>query len=186
MYGLIHSALRKMVIDDQGEASWQALSHRAGIGQETMLTMRAYDDSISYALFGAAAEHLECPMHTALEDFGQYWICDFAPEYYGALLGQMGNDPFDFIRHLNDLHDRIATAFPEFRPPLFDVETLDDHSIHVHYRSTRRGLTPFVSGLLAGLERRFGQPLSIELEQTEEVCDGGEHSIFRIEKVQVT
>jgi guanylate cyclase soluble subunit beta len=66
-------------------------------------------------------------------------------------------------------------------PPEFIVEDIDvDNGLfHVHYYSERKGLTCFVTGLLMGLARHFGDRMDILTVNIDE--DGeGTHSIFEL------
>ncbi len=162
MYGLIHTALRGMVQEGFDESTWDQIVSRSGVPADSFLTMRSYEDDITLALVGAAAEVLELSVSDALEAFGEYWITEFAPNEYSMLLDHVGKTPFDFLRNLDDLHDRISTVFTEFKPPSFRVEVIDEKLARVTYRSGRSGLTPFVLGIMQGLDARFEQKVEIE------------------------
>lgn len=162
MYGLIHGAVRSMVEKHAGRDTWQRVAAEAGVGQAELLTMRSYDDDITFAIVNAAASVLEQPPAAFMEELGRYWVLEFAPRDYGALLDHAGPGLFRFLENLNDLHDRITTAFIEFRPPSFSVESIAEGTL-VHYRSDRTGLEPFVLGLLQGLAERFGTPMRIDI-----------------------
>lgn len=179
MYGLIHGALRDMVEQQCPPGTWAEISSLAGIDQSQMLTMRAYDDAITFKLVGAASQVLDMEIEESLNTFGRFWIADFAPRGYDQLMNLTGSTMVQFLKNLNELHDRISTTFCDFRPPRFDIEVVGDGEIEVHYRSDRAGLTPFVAGLLEGLRDRFEEPCSIELKETMATSDG-EHSVFQL------
>lgn len=181
MYGVIHSALKQMVVDRHGTECWQRLSSAAGHGQEAMLTMRPYDDAVTLSLIEATAKVLDLRVEEALRVFGRYWIIDFAPGSYGTLLAHTGHDTFSFLDNLNNLHDRIATAFAEFRPPVFTVERVSPDTMRVNYHSTRQGLTPFVVGLLEGMQDRFDEPMTVTIE-AEETGEHGDHTTFLLRR----
>lgn len=162
MYGLIHTALRGMVQEGFDESTWDQIVLQSGVPADSFLTMRSYEDEITLALVGAAADVLELSVSDALDAFGQYWITQFAPKEYSMLLDHVGKTPFDFLRNLDELHDRISTVFTEFKPPSFRVEVVDEQEALVTYRSSRNGLTPFVLGIMKGLNDRFEQQVNIE------------------------
>jgi len=150
MYGLIHTALRGMILEV------------SEVPSDAFLTMRSYDDEMTLALIGAASSVLELPADKCLEAFGHYWITNFAPQEYGALLDHTGDSPIEFLQNLDDLHDRISTSFTEFKPPSFRVVINDVRSATVRYVSSREGLTPFVLGILKGLGDRFNTKICID------------------------
>ena len=44
MYGLIHTALRDMVINGHGENTWEEIVAESKVNADSFLTMRSYDD----------------------------------------------------------------------------------------------------------------------------------------------
>jgi guanylate cyclase soluble subunit beta len=181
MYGLINSALQDMIIERFGETEWQAVHQRSGVPEDSFLTMRRYDDDITYRLVGAASEVLKAPIDQCMEMFGNYWVESIATRNFAALMDVTGNDTVGFLHNLNALHDRITSTFLDYMPPEFRVVDVDDSSnrYHVHYYSERKGLTPFVTGLLHGLARHFGYALDILDIEVDESGDGT-HSVFEL------
>lgn len=182
MYGLIHTALQKMIVSEHGPEVWGHIMSAADVREDVLLTMRSYDDQVTYALVSATAEVLEAPADACLELFGRFWVKDFAPQDYGMLLDRTGESLIDFLEHLDDLHDHISTVFSDFKPPSFQVERVDEKCLHVHYRSSREGLSAFVVGLLHGLTERFAVEASVETYQHKQVASG-EHTIFELRMV---
>jgi len=179
MYGLIHTALRDMVIETYGPEKWDKVVTKSGVTADTFLSMRSYDDSVAYNLVGSTAQVLECSAESCLREFGHYWLTQAAPKVYASLLDTTGDTLFEFLESLDDLHDKITLTFIDYSPPSFRLERLSDHHARLHYRSQRQGLTPFVSGLIKGMEQRFN--VSINVESTEEVAvSEGEYTIFEI------
>lgn len=173
MYGLIHTALRDMVLEDLGESVWIEIAEVSNVPSDSFLTMRSYDDEVTMALVSAASSVLNLPMADALEAFGLYWITKFAPKEYGQLLDHTGDDPIHFLENLDDLHDRISTAFTDFKPPSFRVAISSEDAAVIKYVSNRAGLTPFVLGILKGLGQRFDT--SIKITAVEPIaCEQGE------------
>ena len=179
MYGLINSALQSMIREKFGDEQWQKVLEASGVPAESFLTMRSYDDKITYDLAFAAADVLGAPVAACLEMFGEYWILETASKSYGPLMDASGEDMVEFLSNLNALHDRITSTFLNYRPPEFRVETLGEDRHRVHYLSEREGLEPFVVGLLKGLAQRFDCELDI-LEQTDLEVPEGVHATFEI------
>ena len=182
MYGMINKALRDMVIDGHGEQQWQEIMQVSGVSEDSFLTLRSYDDAVTYDLVGASSKVLGAPVDSLLEMFGRHWILRTAAESYDSLLKTTGTEIWEFLQNLDNLHDRITTTFADYQPPSFQVEMVTDSEAKLHYRSTRQGLTPFVIGLLAGLGQRFSVQLSI-LSTVAMPVDEGEHTVFELRLV---
>lgn len=162
MYGVINKSLKEMVMRQFGESTWQQVMTVANVSEDSFLTMRSYDDQITYALAGAAAEVLGLSLDDALRAFGVHWVQSTLQEQYEVLMQATGSDMGGFLRNLNALHDRISSTFLDYRPPQFLVDDLDDGALKITYVSEREGLTPFVEGILLGLAQRFNAPMTIE------------------------
>ena len=179
MYGLINSALQSMVTEKFGEEKWQAVFEVSGVPADSFLTMRSYDDKITYDLAFAASDVLGAPLETCLEMFGEYWVLETAAKSYGPLMDACGDDMVEFLENLNSLHDRITSTFLDYRPPEFRIEPAGEGVYRVHYLSGREGFTPFVTGLLRGLAQRFQCELEIVSEE-QLPADAGVHAVFEV------
>ncbi|MEH6635513.1 MAG: heme NO-binding domain-containing protein [Halioglobus sp.] len=179
MYGLINNSLKDMIQKKFGEEKWQEVLKTSGVPEGSFLTMRSYDDALTYSLAGAASEVLGAPVDACLEMFGEYWVLETATKSYGVLLDAAGTDMLEFLSNMNALHDRITSTFLDYVPPEFYVEK-NDSGHKIHYVSKREGLTPFVVGLLKGLAIRFECTLNI-LDQSEVDVEQGAHTIFHVE-----
>jgi guanylate cyclase soluble subunit beta len=168
-----------MIRDKFGDEQWEKVLKASGVPADSFLTMRSYDDGITYDLVGAASEVLGQPAETCLEMYGEYWVLETAAKNYGALMEAAGNDMIEFLGNMNALHDRITGTFVNYVPPQFQVESLDENRHRIHYISKRQGLTPFVVGLLKGLAARFDTDLEISAQEAVPVSSG-EHTIFEV------
>lgn len=157
MYGLVNRAIEQLVVSSKGDAAWQRVCARAGIGAEGFVAMCPYDDRLTFDLVHAVSEELDMPAAQVLEAFGEYWILYTADEGYGELMASAGSDMRSFLSNLDDMHGRVEAVFPQMKLPRFRVEASDNGALRVHYASERDGLAPMVIGLLRGLARRFGE-----------------------------
>ena len=179
MYGLINKSLRNMICERFGEAQWQSVLETSGVPGDSFLTMRSYDDEITYRLAGAASEVLGAPIEDCLEMFGEYWVLETASKSYASLMDASGTSLQEFLENLNALHDRITGTFLNYIPPEFRIEEMGGDQHRIHYISQRQGLTPFVTGLLHGLAKRFGNDLEIH-EQRNMPVETGEYTVFEV------
>lgn len=181
MYGLIHRAVRDMVITNFGAERWNRILLDANANEEHFMSMQAYDDSIVLSLVGSACKELNMEPAVVLEAFGRHWIKDTAKKTYANLLKSYGDTLWEFVDNLNFMHDRISTTFPAFRAPMFELQPFSDTEARLIYTSTRQGLTPFVIGLLRGLAIEFGDELDIVVE-SETVSETGQRTTFMLKR----
>ncbi len=175
MYGMVQLGLEQMVRERHGADAWNEILDRAGQRGVVFVSNQPYPDATSYALVGATSEVLKEDAAVLLEDFGRYWVADFAPQHYQTLLDASGDDLATFLGNLNNLHVRVGLIFPGYEPPSFEVSDVTAGSLRLHYRSHREGLVPFVIGLLRGIGDRFGQTVEID-----SVTPGEGHAVFDV------
>ncbi|MCH2180921.1 MAG: heme NO-binding domain-containing protein [Mariniblastus sp.] len=180
MYGLVHRAIRDMVLTHHGPQVWEQIRSESGVGDDAFLAMQSYDDAIVLQLVAAASKVLDISQAECLDVFGQFWVLDTAVKHYGNILDSFGDEIWEFLGNLNKLHDRISSTFQGYDAPSFQLETSEDGTHLLHYRSSRQGLTPFVIGLLKGLAQHFDTELVITVV-AEELNDQGQHTKFCLE-----
>ena len=175
---MIHKALQDFVVEAEGDEVWQAIATEAGVNDESFIAMQTYADDVVYGLVGAAAKVLDASAAELLEAFGRHWIAFAADHGFRELLGGPGTSMPSFLAGLDAMHARINLSFPESQPPTFETEQVGPQELHLHYRSHRPGLLPFVRGLLMGLSKHFEQPITIETVSTRE--EGHDHDIILV------
>ena len=97
MYGLIHTALRDLILEDHGMETWNQVVLQSGVPSNSFLTMRSYSDNTTMALVDAASQVLMLPANDCLKVFGHYWVSRFAPKEYGRLLDHTGGSLIEFF-----------------------------------------------------------------------------------------
>ena len=90
MYGIIHKALKDMVIRDFGEQKGTDIVSHSGIEHDVYISMQTYDDDTTYTLIGSSSEILGAPVDDCLRLFGKYWITEAAPKAYSDVLRATG------------------------------------------------------------------------------------------------
>lgn len=178
MYGIIHCAVRDMVIETKGAPVWEKLCANHGLSEQSFEPMDAYPDALTYGLVGAAAQELGMPLETILFQFGIYWVKVTAPRDYGMIFHLTGSDLFGFLEGLDAMHERIVLTFSDLQMPYFSLERQEARRALLHYRSHREGLAPFVLGLLDGLAQHF--EVEIKVEHLKRKADGEPHDVFQI------
>ena len=69
MYGLINNAMRSMIREKFGDEQWDRIQEASGVPEDSFLTMRSYDDAVTYDLVGAAAEVLGARLRNSWNHF---------------------------------------------------------------------------------------------------------------------
>lgn len=176
MYGLVNQGIRKMVSQNFGEETWEAIVEKSGV-EDVFAAMEPYPDEVTLSLVGAASEILSLPQDEVLHAFGKWWIGNAANEYSGIF--KLTGDSFsEFIENLDSIHTRVMAMLPKLTPPTFTLSDLTESSVTVHYYSQRQGLYPMVEGMIFGIGEWFKVPVTIA-----SVCheDGDpEHTIFDV------
>lgn len=176
MYGMIHRALRQMVLDERGEEVWSSIQRIANVELSDFISSATYPDEVTQRLLSTSSEVLGQDSDKMLEQFGQFWIRYAEASSFASILAFTGQDLVSFISNLDRMHRTIADVMINARMPSFSVLAHDVGQITVEYRSTRTGLAPFVSGLLLGLLDRFNLKGSVNL-----ISEEPSRSIFLIE-----
>lgn len=179
MHGIIHNALKSMVIRDFGEARWEKIENAANNSSDVYIGMQGYSDDVTYGLIGTATQELGVSVEACLERFGEYWVLEAAPGSYADILNATSDNIIGFLQNINFLHDRITSTFPNYIPPEFYIDEIGNGLYEVHYVSTREGLCYFVVGLLKGVGKRFKTDLEVvSFRQLE--CESGEEWLYTI------
>ena len=111
MYGLINKALREMVQERFGQEAWESVFEASGVPEDSFLTMRSYDDQLTYQLVGAASEVLGAPAEDCLVMFGEYWVAETASKSYGPLMDASGDNLIEFLVVMGLLVPPVAGVY---------------------------------------------------------------------------
>jgi hypothetical protein len=176
MYGMVNKAIQDLIHSQHGEEVWLRIRGMAGVEEEMFISNEPYPDEITYRLVGAAAEVLAVPAAEVLRTFGRWWILHTAKVGYGHLMKASGRTLPEFLINLPNFHTRIVLIYPHLRPPEFECSDVTATSLRLCYRSHRRGLAPFVTGLLEGLGEMFHTPVTVRHEQS--LDSGAPHDVF--------
>lgn len=176
MYGLVNRAIEQMVCRDHGQECWERIRVAADVDVEGFVSTKPYPDAMTYQLVEAAEQVLGMPAHCVLHAFGEYWVMHTGLESYGPLMRAGGRNVREFLLKLPDFHTRVQLIYPQLQPPQFACSDVTAHSLHLHYRSHRRGLEPMVEGLLQGIGRMFGTQVTVR--RLMDRGRGDDHSVF--------
>lgn len=178
MYGMVNNAIKDLILAEHGDQAWRLVKDRAEVEDEIFLSNEPYPDATTYRLIQAASSVLEIPAEVVLHRFGMWWVLKTGREGYGHLMQSGGKNLPEFLRNLPNFHTRIMMMFPDLKPPEFECEETEPGALRLHYRSSRKGLAPFVGGLLHGLGEMFKTPVVVTHERSVE--SGADHDVFLI------
>lgn len=179
MYGLINRAIQDMVCEHHGSDVWEQVKAKAEITESRFLVLHSYPDDLTHRLVKAASEVLGLTSGEIMHAFGRYWVEFTGKSGYQELMEMAGDTLPEFLSNLDELHSRVGVQFPELKPPEFECEHSDEKTIALHYKSSRQGLAPMVTGLVEGLGERFHQ--SVDVEQVESQQQNDTQATFRIQ-----
>jgi hypothetical protein len=183
MYGLIHNSLRAMVKMDLGNEVWAEIVEAAGLSEKDFLSLQSYDDSVVLSLLAATHEKTGRGIDDLLYEFGLHFVKHTAFGHYAAVMDMYGSTLWELLDSLNHMHDRIASSFPDYMPPSFQLTENGDGTHELIYSSTRQGLTVFVEGLIAGLAAHYGVVVSVKVLEDKR-SDEGQQTRFLLTAIQ--
>jgi hypothetical protein len=182
MYGLVNLAIRDLIIKTKGHSVWTTIRTEAGVDTDTFVKMQPYPDELTFALVGIASRQLNAPPKEIIEAMGCHWIEYTSQEGYAeffTIYGGSKRSLVEFLRNVGNIHASVANSMPGVRMPSFDLEEQSEAQFRLHYHSERAGLAPMVVGILRGLGKLFGQPLSVSTIESKE--RGASHDVFEVE-----
>ena len=178
MYGLVNKGIQDMVCSRFGEETWQEIKQKAEVEIDVFLSMEGYPDDVTHRLVKAASVVLNLSPSEIMQAFGEFWVQYTSEEGYGEMMEMSGDTLPEFLENLDNLHTRVGISFPQFQPPSFECNHVEEDSLRLHYHSHREGLAPMVLGLVKGLGTRFDT--EVEIMQTQSKSDGAEHDEFLV------
>jgi hypothetical protein len=178
MYGMVNLAIEGLLTERYGHSVWQTVKDRAAPGIDRFLTMEQYPEEVTQGLVAAAAEITGWPIDELLNELGEYFTGYAKRSGHGELLDIIGSNLPEALDNLDNMHTRVALAFPDLRPPSFWCTDVDEHSLILHYLSERQGLAAMIPGTVRGLGRLFDTEATVRQVASRE--DGADHDQFLV------
>ncbi|MFT4152011.1 MAG: heme NO-binding domain-containing protein [Paracoccaceae bacterium] len=171
MHGLVNRSIQCFLRDTYGAAVWSAVTRAAGIGFDSFEPMLIYDAALTDALVEGAAQVLERPRETVLEDLGTYLVSHPNLERLRRLLRFGGVTFPDFLHSLEDLPERARLALPEMELPDLHLADLGGGRFRLTCGVLIPGAGHVVTGLLRAMADDYGALAVLEHDGT---AAGGE------------
>merc|ERR1719270_2051721 len=91
------------------------------------------------------------------EGMGKYFVTLANEVGYQNTLLALGRRIRDFYLNLDNLHDYLKYTFPKLKAPSFFIEYEDEGSLHMQYRTRRKGFHFYVQGQVKELAKMLFQ-----------------------------
>jgi hypothetical protein len=167
MKGLIFNLLEEFLAERCGEEVFEeiiAACDHLETDPQTMVAPGSYADSDFTALVEHAAISMGVPADRLLHDFGRHAIGALTRRYPQFFAPH--RHPRDFLASMGFIHSlEVKKLYGGATPPAFGYESLADGRLRITYHSARR-LCAFFSGLIEGVGRHYGVPMT----QSHEAC----------------
>jgi hypothetical protein len=156
MHGLINRSIQYFLRDTYGLELWCEVAQAAGLGFDSFETMLTYDDRLTSAVVDAAAQCLDRPRETVLEDLGTYLVSHPNLERLRRLLRFGGVNFVDFLHSLDDLPGRSRLALPDLDVPVLELQDYSPQLFKLRCRAPVPGIGHVVVGLLRAMADDYG------------------------------
>lgn len=176
MYGIFHRVAREMVTRQVGADGWRRVREASSLGDDGFISGRIYSDETTRVLIAACAEVLQLTYDETFLAFGEFWVEFTSEGHFAEILRMAGDDLPTLLNNIEAMHERMASVLPGAHAASLRVLSQEPALIRLAYRSERRGLEPFVQGLLRGVLTRFG--LNGEVRVARRVADGADFAII--------
>lgn len=160
MKGVIFSCLREMVENEFGADKWVDALERAGLHRTTTyMPIADVDDETIIRVVDALCEVLGVTQQRAADEFGRYWVCNYASKLYSAYFTDV-NSAKELLLKMDDVHIATTRAIVNAHPPRFMYEDVGENTLIMEYNSAR-GLMSFFTGLVRGAAEHYGETAEI-------------------------
>lgn len=156
MLGLINRSIQCFLRDTYGEATWLGIARAAGLGFDSFEPLLIYDDALTDAVINAAAQGLQRPRETVLEDLGTYLVSHPNLEALRRLLRFGGVSFVDFLHSLEDLPEHGRLGLPDLDVPTFELVDQGAGRFMLRVSQLLPGVGHVIVGLLRAMADDYG------------------------------
>lgn len=158
MKGTIVKCLEEMIITQHGQEKWHQILEASGLNASTIIwPMADIPDTQVLDIIQSVCKALHITLLQAADAFGEYWVNTYAQKMYPLFFKQNANAR-DFLLNMDNVHVQMTRTIKNARPPRFEYEWIDQHTLIMHYKS-QRGLIDFVVGLIKGVGKYYQEEL---------------------------
>ena len=124
---------------------WKKVKEQINLEQE-FIANETYPEAQLGKMGKTAMKILSLKDEEFYEGMGKYFVQLATDAGYHYLLVQLGRGIRDFFLNLDNLHDYLKFTFTKMKAPSFFIDTEDENSITLQYRTRRRGFHFYVQG----------------------------------------
>jgi hypothetical protein len=162
MHGLINRALQCFLRDTYGPSVWTKVALASGVGVDGFEPLLSYDDALTEAVIVKAADQLQRPRETVLEDLGTYLVSHPNLESLRRLLRFGGVSFVDFLHSLEDLPEHGRLGLPDLDLPEFQLVELGQGAFRLTVTPMIAGTGHVLVGLLRAMADDYGALVLLE------------------------
>ena len=129
---------------------WKKIKEQLNVEQD-FVANESYPESQLAKMGKTSMKVLSLKDEEFYEGMGKYFVTIAQDAGYGKMLLQLGRGIRDFFLNLDNLHDYLKFTFPKMKAPSFFIDTEDENSIMMQYRTRRRGFHYYVQGQVNSL-----------------------------------
>lgn len=164
MFGLLLRAFQSYVCTTFGPRPWGQVLTQVGFMGEGFEPLLPYDRALFDRVLATAAEILERPVETVLEDLGTHIVTNPAYPAPRRLLRFGGATYGDFLLSLEELPDRARLALPEAALPPVMLEETGPSQYVLSCPLALPALGHVLTGILRAMADDYGALVVIEPE----------------------
>lgn len=159
MHGMIHTELRKFVVENYNEDTWETILAKAGLKGKKYLTMQNYSDKETLAIVGAAVEVSGIPLEDLLETFGKFIAPDLIRMYRTLVDPDWTTKEF-LINIEGTMHKAVRDRNIGAKPPVLSFRDIGENKLHFTYNSSR-DLIPVAIGIMKGVAEQYDETVQV-------------------------
>ena len=156
IHGLIFWCFEGFLIFTYGIGHWRDIMCELELGHDSFEPVFRYDVDVANRLVAVAAQKLDKPPDTLLEDFGTFLVTDARVERVRRLLRFGGVNYTDFLHSLEDLRGRAQLAVPDLDLPAIELDEISTEEFEVTCFSASHGMGFVLLGVLRALADDYG------------------------------
>lgn len=175
MKGVLFNIVEEVVDDTLPDGTWDRALEGAGV-RGAYTSLGNYPDEQLVRIVGSLSDQSGLPVPDVLRHAGQHGF-NHLVERHPDLVDDV-DDLWTLMSRLDDvIHPEVLKLYPEATPPMFAVESSDEGSMTLRYRSPRQ-MCFLAEGLILGAADHFGT--SVDVSQSECVHAGGDSCVIEV------
>ncbi len=164
MHGLFNQALERFLRVTHGGAAWQRIAEVADLPFLSFEPLTIYDPAVTAAVVQAAAQVLDRPVESLLEDMGTFLVSHQSGERVRRLLRFGGVGFIDFLHSLEEMPARARLALPDLVLPDIVLDDLGGWEFSLWMAPPFLGAAFVLVGLLRAMADDYGALVFLEVE----------------------